>query len=402
MPLPSIETIKNTIERQYSTAIHDKHLLGYKPLPGLLGPLFYPGGFGVVFPLVDSSGHKYAFRVWHKEIQGIKERTGKVSAFLKTQNLPYFVEFDYVSGGLTISDEHGDQTVDTVRMDWIEGENLHEFITSLKEDCSEKEFKSKMRTLAGNFKHMFKDLHQSRISHGDLQHGNIVILPDLSIKLVDYDSVFVPTIAGEKQITVGLSGYQHPSRKNRCDEAAEYDDYFSELIIYSGLLILSVDSSFWPDDEEEIDNFSFILTEKDFEDITSETTGNRTLSFADLKKLHSSKNFSKIINISSSLPEDQSTINEIRDLMLLLVKYLNTDDLSTLHPIPGTKRTNKRSIYYPQEDTSQIDVESLRRTLSSLSKASRRPSYPDADCQGSIAQIEKTDPEERKNKYRDQ
>lgn len=400
MPLPSIETIKNTIEKQYSTAIHDTKLTGYKPLPGLLGPMFYPGGFGVVFPLANASGHKYAFRVWHKEIPGIKERTGKISAYLQTLNLPYFVEFDYVSGGLTVKGDHGAQTVDTVRMEWIEGQNLHEFITSLKEDCSEKEFKSKMRTLAENFKRMFKDLHQCHISHGDLQHGNIVILPDLSIKLVDYDSVYVPTIAGEEQITVGLSGYQHPVRKFSCDLAAEYDDYFSELIIYSGLLILSVDPSFWPDDEDEIDNFSFLLTEKDFEDISRDINGIRNPSSADLQRVHSSKCFSKILGLSSSLPEDQPVIREIQNLMVLLLNYLNTDDLSTLQPLPGTQRSRIKNIYYPPEDNSasSYDVDSLKRTLNSF--APKRHSY--ANQQGSVAQIEKSDPKKRKDKYRNQ
>ena len=402
MPLPTIETIKNTIEKEYSTAIHDPKLAGYRPLPGLLGPLFYPGGFGVVFPMVNASNHKYAFRVWHKEIPGIKERTGKISAFLKTQHLPYFVEFDYVTGGLTVRDDQGPRTVDTVRMDWVEGENLHEFISSAKEDCTVQEFKSRMRTLAGNFKKMFQDLHQCGISHGDLQHGNVVILPDLSIKLVDYDSVYVPSIAGEKQITVGLSGYQHPSRKSRCDEAAVYDDYFSELIIYSGLLVLSVNPDFWPDNEEEIDNFSFLLTEKDFEDIARETKGNRNPSPADLRRVRSSALFAKMLNISSSLPEDQSVIKEIQDLLALLVNYLNTNDLSTLNPIPGTKKSSRKSIYNPPEDESVVDAESLKGLLKDITPKSSRHSYLGGSQQGSVAIIEKTDPEERKDKYRNQ
>ena len=126
MPLPTIESIKTTIEKYHDTNIHDTNLNGYKPIPGLLGPMFYPGGFGVVFPLVNSAGHKYAFRVWHKEIPGIKDRTNKIAQYLKQLNLPYFVEFDYVPGGLTVEEEDGQQTVDTVRMDWVEGANLHD------------------------------------------------------------------------------------------------------------------------------------------------------------------------------------------------------------------------------------------------------------------------------------
>ena len=299
MPLPTIETIKSTIENNYSTNIHDSKLSGYKPIPGLLGPMFYPGGFGVVFPLQDSFNHKYAFRVWHKEIPGIKERTNKIATYLHTINLPYFVEFDFVSGGLTVEEEEGSQTVDTVRMDWVEGENLHDFISKTKENESIENFKSIMRNLAGKFKKMFKDLHQAGISHGDLQHGNVVIKDDLSIKLVDYDSVFVPTIKGEKQITSGLTGYQHPIRKTTCEEAAEYDDYFSELVIYSGLLMLSVLPELWPDDEEEIDNFSFLFTENDYDNLVKET---HTLGFFTESNLN---------NISScDLPQNEKTLQD--------------------------------------------------------------------------------------------
>ena len=248
MPLPTIEAIKTTIENNYATSIHDLQLAGYKPIPGLLGPMFYPGGFGVVFPMINSANHKYAFRVWHREIPGIRDRTNRIATFLHTANLPYFVEFDYVPNGLSVENDDGVQTVDTVRMDWVEGDNLHDFISNTKENESIENFKSIMRDLAANFKKMFKDLHQAGISHGDLQHGNVVIKDDLSIKLVDYDSVFVPTIRGEKQITSGLTGYQHPIRKTSCEDAAEYDDYFSELIIYSGLLMLSVFPDIWPDD----------------------------------------------------------------------------------------------------------------------------------------------------------
>lgn len=134
-----------------------------------------------------------------------------------------------------------------------------------------------MRDLAANFKKLFKDLHQAGVSHGDLQHGNVVIGEDLSIKLVDYDSVYVPTIQGEQQITSGLTGYQHPIRKTTCTQAAPYDDYFSELIIYSGLLALSIKPDLWPDDEDEIDNFSFLFTENDFDNIQNCTAWNINL-----------------------------------------------------------------------------------------------------------------------------
>lgn len=401
MPLPTIESIKTTIEKFHATNIHDAKLNGYKPIPGLLGPMFYPGGFGVVFPLENSNGHKYAFRVWHKEIEGIRDRTNRIAQYLQNLNLPYFVEFDYVPGGLTVKEDDGQQVVDTVRMDWVEGDNLHDFITNSKEVDSPAEFKRKMRVLAENFKKMFKDLHQAGISHGDLQHGNVVIKNDLSIKLVDYDSVYVPTIQGEKQITSGLTGYQHPLRKNSCFEAAPYDDYFSELIIYSGLLALSVMPELWPDDEEEIDNFSFIFTEKDFEDIINSTKHIGVCTEAELSTV-SCPLFHRLVCTTSSDVIDQKTISEQKILLVMLVNYLNETNLSLLKPIPGTSKSKRKPIYEEQDTIpTTLDGDSLKDLLKDLG-GDVKQKYSRATVSHPIVNVNKTDPDSRKDKYRNQ
>lgn len=402
MPLPTIESIKTTIENNHDTNIHDTNLSGYKPIPGLLGPMFYPGGFGVVFPLENSNGHKYAFRVWHKEIQGIRDRTNKIAQYLKKLNLPYFVEFDYVPGGLTVEEEDDQQTVDTVRMDWVEGDNLHDFITNSKENDTEADFKNKMRNLATNFKKMFRDLHIAGVSHGDLQHGNVVIKDDLSIKLVDYDSVYVPTIQGEEQITSGLTGYQHPIRKTTCTQAAPYDDYFSELIIYSGLLALSIKPDLWPDDEEEIDNFSFLFTETDFDCIKNCTHGITTFLESDFSKI-SCPMFQTLVNASSSDPTDHKSIVELKTLLVLLVNYLMASDLSTLKPMKGTEKKRPRNPKYDDQDTSQttIDADMLLDTLKELGGTTKK-TYSNSNVTHTSVKVNKTDPDSRKDKYRNQ
>lgn len=402
MPLPTIEAIKTTIENNYATSIHDLQLAGYKPIPGLLGPMFYPGGFGVVFPMINSANHKYAFRVWHREIPGIRDRTNRIATFLHTANLPYFVEFDYVPNGLSVENDDGVQTVDTVRMDWVEGDNLHDFISNTKENESIENFKSIMRDLAANFKKMFKDLHQAGISHGDLQHGNVVIKDDLSIKLVDYDSVFVPTIRGEKQITSGLTGYQHPIRKTSCEDAAEYDDYFSELIIYSGLLMLSVFPDIWPDDEEEIDNFSFLFTENDFDSIINDTRGLGVISESNLNKVTSCNLFKKIANAHSSDPQEANVILELKKLLVLLVNDLNQTDLSQIKPLPGTAKSKKKDIYVQQDTTTEsLDVDEIKQTLKELGAKNKR-GYSYAGGAQVQVKVNKTDVDTRKDKYRNQ
>ena len=67
-------------------------------------PLYYPGGFGMVFKVKKGGKHK-AFKVWYVNIDDIKARMQKISAYLSTLNLPYFVSYSFCEKGLRIPAE---------------------------------------------------------------------------------------------------------------------------------------------------------------------------------------------------------------------------------------------------------------------------------------------------------
>ena len=114
---------------------------------------------------------------------------------------------------------------------------------------------------------MAMDLHKAGIAHGDLQHGNIIVSPNGSLRLVDYDSVFVPSLRGEHRITSGLVSYQHPCRKKQAGSTTEKDDYFSELVIYLSLIAISEDIGLWKPANERDDN-ALLFSANDFDSIT--------------------------------------------------------------------------------------------------------------------------------------
>jgi hypothetical protein len=80
------------------------------------------------------------------------------------------------------------------------------------------------------------------VAHCDLQHGNILVKGD-SIKLVDYDGMFVPTMAGQGSNELGHPNYQHIKRCEK-DFGNNLDNFSAWLIHYS-LLLLKLDPSFW-------------------------------------------------------------------------------------------------------------------------------------------------------------
>lgn len=271
MALPTKDQITTAIED--NSNILDPSLAGFKTIDGLVGPECYSGGFCLVFPVTNGSD-KYAFRVWHTEIDGIKDRLAKIASYLNSHKSRYFVDFDFLAKGLRVPTEDSSQDIEAIKMRWVNGKNLSQYLENLinESDLSENELKQKIASLSDKFLEMAKSLHSMGISHGDLQHGNIMVDEKQNLILVDYDSVYVPTFSREMQVTSGMAAYQHPIRKNGLYEATAKDDYFSERVIYLSLLALAEKPSIWDtlkDSEGEKDEHSLLLTEKDIENFTS-------------------------------------------------------------------------------------------------------------------------------------
>lgn len=217
-------------------------------------PFVYVGGFNMVFQLTHKS-KKWAFRVWHVPMGENEERYLKISKYLTSKKLPYFAEFIYDEKGLLINGE----LVDTIRMEWLDGMLFKEYIEKNLANPS------LLVSLADSFLKMCQDLRDNHISHGDLQEGNILVTEKGDIKLVDYDSICIPEIEGQKEFVTGLKGYQHPTRF-KGGRATLKADYFSELIIYLSILGIAEKQDLW--EKYQVKDTQYLLfSETDFEDL---------------------------------------------------------------------------------------------------------------------------------------
>jgi hypothetical protein len=89
---------------------------------------------------------------------------------------------------------------------------------------------------------MVRALQQASIAHGDLQHGNVLVV-DGQLRLIDYDGMFVPALWGEGSHEVGHRNYQHPLRTE--SDFGPYLDNFSAWVIYVSLIALAADPGLW-------------------------------------------------------------------------------------------------------------------------------------------------------------
>lgn len=249
MPLPTIPEYNSSIE--VPSLVLPQVLKGGHPVTKGVRLIKYSGGFCVVYPY-EVVGKRYAVRCWHAEVDNAKVRTQQIAEALKTCQLPYFVGFEYFQDGIVTS--QGTQPI--VVMDWVDAKPLKSFLAAHIGD------KETIHKLAENFKQMTVDLHRVHFSHGDLQHGNIMVNDDCSLTLVDYDSMYVPSLNGMSDDVKGLSGYQHPLRWKQ-QKLSEKTDYFSEWVIYISLIALAVDPSLWVDLKME-DSDTMLFESDDF------------------------------------------------------------------------------------------------------------------------------------------
>jgi len=242
----------------YSTSIQvpqfvkPQKLAGGCPEMNGIRPVMYTGGFCVVFPYKTKNA-KYAVRCWHAQVEGAQERMKRISEFLSQQNLPYFVDFQYEEEGINTSKG----VLPIIIMDWVDAQPLKKYIKNKIRNTSA------LNELAKNFMQMVKDLHNIGISHGDLQHGNIMVKSDGSLVLVDYDSLYVPSISGYSSVTNGLCGYQHPVRFSMTNVSPKAD-YFSELVIYTSIKALAKFPDLWEKLQME-DTDTMIFSKEDIE-----------------------------------------------------------------------------------------------------------------------------------------
>ena len=253
----------------------------------------YVGGFSIVFP-VEVDGSKWAFRCWHVPVEDSQKRYSLISAAMHDDPLPFFCSFDYSEKGLVVNGN----AFPITKMKWVEGKNLKEYI------CAHSQEKERIRNLAQSFLKMVTCLHKKRIAHGDLQHGNILVSESDQLHLVDYDSMYVPSMGNDfPDIISGLVDYQHPARKKN-QLSSEKLDYFSELIIYTSLLGIAERPDF-------------------VESYNVEGSEGLLFSFSDFDSFENSRVFHELSELKNP---------EIDNCLSILKEYLAVDDINELKP----------------------------------------------------------------------
>ena len=194
------------------------------------------GAFAVVFKMQDkSSGKYYALKCFTEEQQGRAEAYRQIADELDMVDSSYITSVKYMEKELFVDSQSEEDEFPVLLMDWVEGETMEAYIAANYHD------QSAMSMLCYRFGKMAAWLRSQSFAHGDVKPDNIIIRPDGSLTLVDYDGMFVSSMKGCKSPTIGTKDFSHPLRT--MDDFDETIDDFSLASIALSLKAISMKST---------------------------------------------------------------------------------------------------------------------------------------------------------------
>ena len=194
------------------------------------------GAFAVVFKMLDkSTGKYYALKCFTEEQEGRADAYRQIADELDMVDSPYITSVKYMEKELFVDSQCEEDEFPVLLMDWVEGETMETYIAANYHN------QSAMSMLCYRFGKMAAWLRSQSFAHGDVKPDNIIIRPDGSLTLVDYDGMFVSSMKGCKSPTIGTKDFSHPLRT--MDDFDETIDDFSLASIALSLKAISMKST---------------------------------------------------------------------------------------------------------------------------------------------------------------
>ena len=193
------------------------------------------GAFAVVFKMLDkSTGKYYALKCFTEEQEGRADAYRQIADELDMVDSSYITSVKYMEKELFVDSQCEEDEFPVLLMDWVEGETMEAYIAANYHN------QSAMSMLCYRFGKMAAWLRSQSFAHGDVKPDNIMIRPDGSLTLVDYDGMFVSSMKGSKSPTIGTKDFCHPLRT--MDDFDETIDDFSLASIALSLKAISMNS----------------------------------------------------------------------------------------------------------------------------------------------------------------
>ena len=216
----------NLDELAYLVPVQDDHGEPYRS----------SGAFAVVFKMKDEQTEKcYALKCFTEEQEGRAEAYRQIADELEFVDSSYITSVKYLDKEIFVDSSCEEDEFPVLLMDWIDGETMESYIAENYQD------NYTMAMLCYRFCKMAAWLRSQPFAHGDIKPDNIMVRPDGTLTLVDYDSMFVSAMKGQKSPTIGTKDFSHPLRT--VDDFDETIDDFALASIALSLKAISLKPS---------------------------------------------------------------------------------------------------------------------------------------------------------------
>lgn len=232
MAWPQIDEFRNAVLN--SANFQDEELAKGEVVKNRLGlPMPWSGGIAIAYK-VNARGKHWAVRTFKAETDYLKiydmisEAIAQLPVWSRARL--YFAYFRYLPKGIAVPAYRADplNPYPIVKMEWVDGLRLDQWVGQNVRRSGE------LRRLADKWLAMIADLSNECIAHGDLQHGNVLVTDQGELRLVDYDGIYVPAMAGQRARELGHPNWNHPARNDRA--FGDYLDQFTGLVGYTSLI----------------------------------------------------------------------------------------------------------------------------------------------------------------------
>jgi hypothetical protein len=211
-------------------------------------PMPHSGNFADVYEVRCPDGTRWAVKCFTREVPGLHERYAEISTHLCRAKLPFTVDFTYLDQGIRVAG----RWFPVLKMQWVEGLPLNQFVAQSADKPA------LLEGLSQVWARMGQHLRAAQVAHGDLQHGNVLLVrEDVSwaLRLLDYDGMWVPALAGRPSGEIGHPAYQHPWRAHTQTYAPEVDRFPLLLVATALRALMTGGRALW----EKYDNGDNVL-----------------------------------------------------------------------------------------------------------------------------------------------
>lgn len=279
---------------------------------------FGSGANAVVFK-ANYHNRTYGFRCFLNNDSDRVTRAKSISKYLENVNASWKIDYRFLENEIIVQGK----SYPLIQMSWSSGKDLN---TWIGHNLNETE---KLNQLQKKIVELSKSLEENNIGHGDIQCGNLLVEEIgsiLTLKLIDYDGMYIPSLSHLNAIENGRAEFQHPSRN--LIHFRPTIDRFSFLVIITAIELIKHDKSLWQSPLQNGFN----------------SLDNLLFSAKDFKNNHSSELFRRARNLNS---------NAVNFYLNQITTAINSD----------ISRVNEPSLYQDQGFSVAPDVKPHPQTV---------------------------------------